>query len=180
MRRSIFMARIPMVLAASLLASSALAAPAVSDLIGNDGKVIGSLTLTPAPKGVILHIEATGLTEGWHGVHFHSKGDCADTAKFQNSGGHVHDASHGALVHGLLNPAANDDGDLTNIYAGKDGVAKAEIFSSLVTYDPAEGSGKSALKDADGAAVVIHAAADDYSTQPIGGAGARVACAVVK
>lgn len=163
-------------LAATLLASPALA----SDLIGNDGKVIGSVTVTPAPKGVILRIEATGLNEGWHGVHFHAKGDCADTAKFQNSGGHVHDAGHGALIHGLLNPAANDDGDLTNIYAGKDGVARAEIFSSLVTYEPVEGSGKSALKDADGAAVVVHASADDYSSQPIGGAGARVACAVVK
>ncbi|MFT3998167.1 MAG: superoxide dismutase family protein [Asticcacaulis sp.] len=170
------------VIAAALIAatSPAFAGPATSDLIGNDGKVIGSVTVTAAPKGVILRVEATGLSEGWHGVHFHSKGDCGDTAKFQNSGGHVHDASHGALVHGLLNPAANDDGDLTNIYAGKDGVAKAEIFSSLVTYDPVDGSGKSALKDADGAAVVVHAAADDYASQPIGGAGARVACAVIK
>ncbi|WP_343683754.1 superoxide dismutase family protein [Asticcacaulis sp.] len=159
-------------------ATPVFAAPATSDLIGNDGKTIGTVTVTPAPKGVILRIEATGLSEGWHGVHFHSKGDCGDTAKFQNSGGHVHDASHGTLVHGLLNPAANDDGDLTNIYAGKDGVARAEIFSSLVSYEPAPG--KSALKDADGAAVVVHASPDDYSSQPIGGAGARVACAVVK
>ena len=33
---------------------------------------------------------------------------------------------------------------------------------------------------ADGSALVIHAAADDHQTQPIGGAGARVACAVIK
>ena len=57
-------------------------------------------------------------------------------------------------------------------------MARAEIFSSLVSYEPTPG--KSALKDADGAAVVVHASPDDYSSQPIGGAGARVACAVVK
>lgn len=168
-------------LISALLTTALLSSPALaSDLVGNDGKVIGSVTVTPAPKGVILRVEATGLSEGWHGIHFHAKGDCGDTAKFQNSGGHVHDTSAGALVHGLLNPAANDAGDLTNIYAGKDGVAKAEIFSTLVTYTTVDGSGKSALKDADGAAVVVHAAADDYTSQPIGGAGARVACAVIK
>jgi len=31
-----------------------------------------------------------------------------------------------------------------------------------------------------GSALLIHAAADDYLSQPIGGAGARVACAAIK
>jgi Cu-Zn family superoxide dismutase len=34
--------------------------------------------------------------------------------------------------------------------------------------------------DADGAALVIHANPDDYRSQPIGGAGDRVACAVIR
>ena len=75
-------------------------------------------------------------------------------------------------VHGLLNPAANDQGDLPNIAAGADGKVMAEAFTSLVTLP--------ALLDADGSAVVIHAGPDDYKAQPIGGAGARVACAVLK
>jgi Cu-Zn family superoxide dismutase len=33
------------------------------------------------------------------------------------------------------------------------------------------------LIDQDGAAIVVHASPDDHETQPIGGAGARVACA---
>ena len=75
-------------------------------------------------------------------------------------------------MHGLLNPAANETGDLPNLYVGADGVGNAEVFSGLVTLK--------ALKDADGSAVVIHANPDDHMAQPIGGAGARVACAVVK
>jgi Cu-Zn family superoxide dismutase len=144
-------------------------------LIGPDRSSRGTATVTAAPKGVLVHVEATGLTPGWHGIHFHAKADCGDAA-FKNSGGHVH--SMEPVTHGLLNPAANDSGDLTNIYAGADGVAKAEIFSPLVTLQA--GGGSPALLDADGSAIVIHAKADDYTTQPIGGAGDRVVCGVVK
>ena len=40
--------------------------------------------------------------------------------------------------------------------------------------------GPHGLKDSDGSAFVIHANEDDHSTQPIGGAGARIACSVIK
>lgn len=129
----------------------------------------GSVALTAAPKGVLVHIEASGLTPGWHAVHFHEKGDCSDAA-FKMSGGHVHGTA--PLVHGLLNPAASDDGDLPNIYAAADGTAKAEFFTTLVRM--------ASLQDADGSALVIHAKPDDFSSQPIGGAGDRVACAVIR
>ena len=36
------------------------------------------------------------------------------------------------------------------------------------------------LKDADGSALVIHANPDDHMSQPIGGAGARIACGVIR
>jgi superoxide dismutase, Cu-Zn family len=138
-------------------------------------KAIGTATLTDAPKGVLLRVEASGLTPGWHGIHFHEKGDCSDAA-FKAAGGHVHAAT--PTVHGLLNPQANDDGDLTNIHADAKGKVMAEIFSPLVSLNGA--GSRPALLDADGSALVIHAKPDDYNTQPIGGAGDRVACAVIK
>ena len=40
--------------------------------------------------------------------------------------------------------------------------------------------GQRQLVDADGAALVIHENRDDHAAQPIGGAGARIFCGVIK
>ena len=165
------------VFAAGLTLSAATLLPALagtSDLKGPDGAARGTITVTAAPRGALLKIEATGLTPGWHGAHFHEKGDCSDP-KFTSAGSHVHSAM--PVVHGLLNPNANDAGDLPNIHADADGRATAELYSTLVTVS---GGPAPALMDADGSAVVIHAKPDDHSSQPIGGAGDRVACAVIR
>jgi Cu-Zn family superoxide dismutase len=169
--------RILHALAAGLTLSVAAFLPALAasgDLKGPDGASHGTVTVTAAPKGVLLRIEAKGLKPGWHGVHFHEKGACSDP-KFTSAGAHVHAAS--PVVHGLLNPKANDAGDLPNIHAGADGSATAELYSTLVSLS---GGSAPALMDADGSAVVIHASPDDYKSQPIGGAGGRVACAVIR
>jgi Cu-Zn family superoxide dismutase len=78
----------------------------------------------------------------------------------------------------MLNPDGNDNGDLPNLFAGADGAATAEVYSPMVSLNGA--GGRPALLDADGSSIVVHASPDDYKTQPIGGAGARVACGVVK
>lgn len=165
------------IFAAGLTLSVATFLPALagtSDLKGVNGAMRGTITVTPAPKGVLLKIEARGLAPGWHGAHFHEKGDCSDP-KFTSAGSHVHAAN--PVIHGLLNPRANDAGDLPNIYVGADGTATVELYSTLVMWN---GGPAPALMDADGSAVVIHANADDHNSQPIGGAGDRVACAVIR
>jgi Cu-Zn family superoxide dismutase len=167
-----------LVLSAGLMVASqasAAATSATAELKGADGKTIGTATLTEAPHGVLLRIQAKGLTPGWHGLHFHEKGDCG-TPDFKSAGAHVHTTT--AVVHGLLNPDGNDNGDLPNLFAAADGAATAELFSPLVSLNGA--GSRPALLDADGSSIVIHASPDDYKTQPIGGAGARVACGVVK
>ena len=40
-------------------------------------------------------------------------------------------------------------------------------------------SGAKMLADADGTALVVHAKADDYKTDPSGDSGDRIACAVL-
>ncbi len=163
--------------AAMLLAGAAQAqtTTATAELKNAVGAGVGKVTLTEAPKGVLMRIEAQGLPPGWHGLHFHAVGDCSKS-DFTSAGPHVHGAAD--AVHGLLNPRANEMGDLPNLYADMHGGAAGEFFTTLVSLRGA--GGRPALIDGDGSAVVIHASADDHSTQPIGGAGARIACAVIK
>jgi Cu-Zn family superoxide dismutase len=167
---------VPIVLTAAAIALPALAAPAsvTINLKGPAGEDMGRATITEGARGVVLRVDVKGLTPGWHGLHFHEKGDCS-TADFKSAGGHVHDAAD--VVHGFLATGHNDAGDLPNLHAGADGTAMAEVFTPFVSL--AAGGDKPGLLDADGSALVIHARADDYASQPIGGAGDRVACAVI-
>jgi len=142
-------------------------------LKGPTGADLGKVTVVDAPKGVLLRVEAKGLTPGWHAIHFHEKGACTDD-KFASAGSHVH--GEGTVIHGLLRADATDFGDLPNIFAQADGTATAEIYSTLVTV---KGAGAKLLDD-DGASVVIHGNPDDYSSLPVGNAGPRLACAVIK
>ncbi|PZU45786.1 MAG: superoxide dismutase [Sphingomonas sp.] len=165
-------------IAATAQTPAAPVAPAAvtTPIVGAGGKQLGTLSLTPAPTGVLITVAATGLTPGWHAMHFHAVGDCSDEG-FKKSGAHINHATTKS-PHGLLNPQGPDFGDLPNIYAQADGSVNAQAFTSLVRMG---GSGTQPdLTDADGSALVIHANADDHISQPIGGAGDRVGCAVIK
>lgn len=148
---------------------------ATGTLVGTDGANVGTVTVTNAPGGVLLRVNARNLTPGWHGMHFHEKASC-EAPKFTSAGAHVHTTK--PVVHGLLHENANDNGDLPNLYVGPDGQATVELYSTLVSLKP--GTTQAALLENGGAALVIHAHPDDYTTQPIGGSGDRVACAVLK
>ncbi|MEG9435130.1 superoxide dismutase family protein [Edaphobacter sp. HDX4] len=137
-------------------------------LKGADGASIGEVTVTRAPNGVLLRIETKGLPPGWHGMHFHERGDCSDSG-FKNAGAHVHAKT--PVVHGLLNADENGSGDLPNLYVAADGTATVEFDSSFVSM---KGEGdRQALLDADGSALVVHTSPDDYKGKPIGGSGRK-------
>jgi Cu-Zn family superoxide dismutase len=67
-------------------------------------------------------------------------------------------------------------GDLPNVHVPEDGKLEFEFLIDRVTLR----EGKSSLLDPDGAALVLHAGADDYKTDPSGGAGDRIACGVIR
>ena len=71
------MRALPLVLAAALAASGASAQTVTADLRNAGGQTIGKVSLTEAPKGVVLRVEASGLAPGWHGLHLHEKADCS-------------------------------------------------------------------------------------------------------
>ena len=146
-------------------------AKATASILGAGGMEIGTATLEQGPTGLLIRMEigAGGLSPGWHGVHLHEKGDCSDAGAYQLSGGH-HGKEDGA--HGLMNPDLGPEpGDLPNAWAAADGSAGYEAFTLLTELVPA--------LSGDGLSIIVHASQDDHRSQPIGGAGARVACGVV-
>ncbi|HVE46450.1 MAG TPA: superoxide dismutase family protein [Acidimicrobiales bacterium] len=115
----------------------------------------GAVAFTQEGNRVRVQVLATGLTEGWHGFHVHTTGNCTvgDPANpFTASGGHLGSAATPAQSH------SNHDGDMPLLYANAAGVARATFRTDNFTIP--------ALTDADGSAVIVHAAADNYANIP--------------
>jgi len=136
-------------------------------LVNSSGQSIGTVRAWQTAGGVTLRIDASGLPHGVHGIHIHAVGRC-DPPDFASAGPHWNPAGK---QHGFNNPAGHHAGDLYNVTVAANGV-----LGEAVTIP---GASMASLVDADGAALVIHAAADDYMTDPSGNSGARIACAVL-
>ena len=144
-------------------------------LINTSGQSIGSVRAWQTAGGVTFRIDAAGLPHGVHGLHVHAIGRC-DPPDFASAGPHWNPTGR---RHGMNNPAGPHAGDLPNIEVAADGVAGATVTLPGAVLVGAPGRGGS-LIDADGAALVVHAQADDYATDPSGNSGARIACAVLQ
>lgn len=144
-----------------------------ADLFDGAGKQIGNVQASQDASGVVqLRVNATGLSAGDHGIHIHATGKC-DGAAFATANGHFNPASK---QHGLLNPAGHHAGDLPSLTAAANGTA---AFTTTTRDVSLLSGGSNSIFDADGSALVIHAAADDQLTDPSGNSGARIACAVL-
>ena len=150
--------------------ASAGAAPAALTVKMMDVKSqpVGTATLTQAPHGVLIAVDLHGLKPGVHAIHLHETGKCEPP--FKTAGGHFNPAHK---QHGFLVAEGAHGGDLPNLDVPADGKVKAEFIAHDVSIE-------GGLLDADGAALVIHAKADDYRSQPAGEAGDRVACGVIQ
>lgn len=138
-----------------------------------DGTDVGSITFEQAEHGVIVTIAVRGLPAGPHGMHIHQTGACSPT--FDAAGSHFNPA---ATEHGFQNAAGYHAGDLPNLDIAADGAGKAEFFvPELTLTDAVDSRRPTTLADADGAAIIIHAAVDDYQT--MASSGGRLACGVI-
>ncbi len=136
------------------------------------GEQIGLASFTETAAGARLGISVSGLPPGKHGLHIHQTGTCTPP-KFESAGGHLNPSGK---KHGSDNPAGPHAGDLPNLAVGVDSSADTTFTVSRDLLGAGPGS---ALKDR-GTAVVIHAKADDYRTDPSGASGDRIACGVVR
>lgn len=143
---------------------------AVATLMVNTEKNLkGTIEFTEENGEVTVVTKVDGLTTGAHGFHIHEIGDCSK-ADFTSAGGHFNPEK---TNHGSLHADMSHAGDLGNLVADK----KMKAYTTIKTHGVTLGEGKNSII---GKAVIIHKDADDYTTQPTGNAGGRLACAVIE
>jgi len=130
----------------------------------------GTAQLLVSGAQVNVSIAVVGLAPGVHGVHLHMTGSC-EAPEFTSAGGHLNPGGH---QHGASNPAGAHLGDLPNVTVGNLGTG---TVSAMLPGTRDEVLAQ--LFDGDGTAVVVHAGADDYRTDPSGNSGGRIACGVL-
>ncbi len=151
-------------------ADAEVTAQARATLVDSTGKPVGNAAFFQGPAMVVIGLYLYNLPPGPHAVHLHAVGACRPD--FLAAKGHINPNN---VKHGILNGSGPDNGDLPNVMVGPDGTAHVEIHTPWVSIN----QGMAALLDQDGSTIIIHAKADDHITQPIGGAGARIACGVI-
>jgi superoxide dismutase, Cu-Zn family len=129
----------------------------------------GRVSLVEHHGSVRAHVEIHGLAPGSeHGFHVHDKGDCS-APDASSAGGHF---NPGGMVHGRAGTGPHHAGDLPSVVAD----AKGNVNATLVLTGVTLAAGAESIV---GHAIVLHAKRDDYTTQPAGDAGPRIACGVI-
>ena len=128
----------------------------------------GVVRFTQEGESVKVAADIEGLTPGQkHAFHIHQYGDCS-APDGMSAGGHYNPEGH---PHGLPDSGNRHAGDLGNVQADGQGKAHYEItvanISVMGAKNPIIGRG-----------VIVHAKVDDGG-QPVGNAGARIACGVI-
>jgi Cu-Zn family superoxide dismutase len=151
-------------------ASVAPVAAGVAEVAPTEGNVVsGTLYFGPAEGGVRVWGTLTGFGgAGEHGFHVHENGDCS-APDATSAGGHFNPtaADHGA-------PGADHSihvGDMGNIVADETGTAVVDMVLANLSLE-----GETSVL---GRGVIVHANADDFTTQPTGNSGPRIGCGVI-
>jgi Cu-Zn family superoxide dismutase len=136
-----------------------------------DGRQVGSVSMREEAGATVLTVSVQGMPQGTYGMHIHAVGKC-DRPRFETAAAHWNPDNK---QHGRNNPQGPHAGDLDNLTVGAAG--SGGVTANLKSV--ALRSGMTPLLDEDGAALLIHAKADDFRTDPSGNSGDRIACAVL-
>lgn len=134
----------------------------------SNSTVTGTATFTEKNGKVTFVAKVAGLQPGVHAIHIHEKSDCS-AADGSSAGGHWNPTFK---KHGKWGSAEYHKGDIGNFTAD----AKGNGTITLTTDEWCIGCGD-ATKDILGKGLIVHQGTDDFTTQPTGNAGGRVACA---
>lgn len=159
---------LPIVLLAAGCASSSDSGALVGRVrfVDTNGQPAGEASLYQAAEGIRVVGTLPNIPAGTHGFHVHAVGECT-APSFDSAGPHFNPAQR---EHGRLNPNGPHAGDLPNV----NGPALNILVEGLQMIGP------TGVLDANGAALVLHANADDERTDPSGNSGARIRCGVIE
>ena len=135
----------------------------------SENRVTGMATFTQNGAQITLIIEIQNASPGLHGVHIHEKGDCS-SPDGTSAGGHWNPTG---VAHGKWAVGEFHLGDIGNMIVGQDGTGTIELTTDLWEIDTGSNT------DVVGKGIIVHAGADDFTSQPSGAAGARIGCGVV-
>lgn len=130
----------------------------------------GTVVFSEKGGKVTFTANISGLTPGVHAIHIHEKSDCS-SADATSAGGHWNPTFK---KHGRWGQGEYHKGDIGNFTADKNGNGKI----TLTTDEWCIGCGDE-TKDVLGKSIIVHQGADDFTTQPTGNAGGRVACTAI-
>lgn len=137
----------------------------------NDSGVTGTVKFTQEDGYVLFTLNVSPIAPGQHAVHIHENGDCS-APDATSAGGHWNPTG---VAHGQRGVTTEfHAGDIDNMEVGADSVGYLE--KKIDDWNIGEGNNMDVL----GKAVIIHAGADDFTSQPSGDAGQRVACGVIQ
>ena len=131
--------------------------------------VKGTVTFVEVGGKVRVTATVSGLKpNGQYGFHIHEAGDCSSGDGMSAKG---HFNPYGK-PHGHHGTAERHAGDMPNLQsdAGGNASLSAELDVITVQAGPASIVGRG---------LIVHVQPDDYTSQPVGNAGARSACAVI-
>ena len=121
----------------------------------------GTVRFIPRCGGTLVVADICGLPDsetGFFAFHIHEGGDCCGSG-FPNTGGHYdpEDTEH-----------PRHAGDLPPLLSNR-----GRAYSQVLT-------GRFCVSDIIGKTVVIHSRPDNFTSQPAGNAGEKIACGVIR
>ena len=138
------------------------------------GASLGTVSIEQTPYGVVFTPKLNGLAPGVHGFHVHENANCGPAEKDGKPGAALAAGGHydpdNSKTHGL--PwGTGHRGDLPALVVDAKGAAMVPVLAPRLK-----------LADLKGRALMIHAGGDNHADhpEPLGGGGARMACAVLK
>lgn len=158
----------PMVMAPDAEYAAEIKVPIVGK---SESKTSGMASFKTMKDHVHLTLDVENAPPGIHAVHLHQKADCSSTDA-KSAGDHWNPTGDkhgrlGSMPHAHL-------GDIGNLKVGPNGKGHLEFMTRRWTI-----GGRSDTNVMDHA-IVIHAKADDFRSQPSGNAGDRIGCGEIR